>query len=124
MATEPMPLRDALTGVVRSLRGPESARAGAFFTGTDVVGDEQKHGGGLSRIEAAESARDFRREVEVEVGGSAPASRRAPGLLGSRSRIAGGTAESKRASRRAPGLLGSRVEDENENENDYENEND
>jgi len=29
MATEPMPLRDALTGVVRSLRGPESARAGA-----------------------------------------------------------------------------------------------
>ncbi len=29
MATEPVPIRDSLTGVVRSLRGPESTRVGA-----------------------------------------------------------------------------------------------
>ena len=44
---------------------PQAARSGAFFTGADVVGDEQEHGGGFSRREEAESGRNFRREVEA-----------------------------------------------------------
>jgi predicted nucleic acid-binding Zn ribbon protein len=48
MATDPVPLSDSLTGVVRSLRGPESpsrgsvpahAMGGVFGRWTDAVGD-------------------------------------------------------------------------------------
>lgn len=44
MTTEPVPLSDSLTGVVRSLRGPEStvptvAMGGVFGRWNEIVGD-------------------------------------------------------------------------------------